>query len=89
MSASRSSSSGEYLGGVEQEGAAAGLPELPPSQVYKLSCEYFSRPMLEPQVRGKLAADGLVVSVYYGCTGHQHVVCLVDAAFMWAAAERP
>jgi len=60
-SSSRGSSSG-YLGGgggagVDQEGVGGGgggggLPPLPASQVYKLSCEYFSRPMLEPQVRG-------------------------------------
>jgi hypothetical protein len=51
---SRGGGSGGYPGGVgvDQEGVP-GLPELPPSQVYKLSCEYFSRPMLEPQVRGQ------------------------------------
>jgi hypothetical protein len=56
---SRRGSSSGYLGGVgvDQDGGS-GLPELPPSQVYKLSCEYFSRPMLEPQVRGDARARG-------------------------------
>ena len=38
-------------GGVS--GLAGGLPSsepLPQSLIYKLSCEYFSRPMLEPMV---------------------------------------
>jgi hypothetical protein len=35
-----------YLAGED----AAGLPELPASQIVKLSCDYFCRPMLEPMV---------------------------------------
>jgi hypothetical protein len=35
-----------YLAGED----ASGLPELPASQIVKLSCDYFCRPMLEPMV---------------------------------------
>ncbi|WIA38362.1 hypothetical protein OEZ86_001692 [Tetradesmus obliquus] len=45
LGGSRAGSSA-YLAGED----GAGLPELPASQIVKLSCDYFCRPMLEPMV---------------------------------------
>jgi regulator-associated protein of mTOR len=55
MQSASSSSLSTFAGEELQPGVVGGVgsgASLPQSQIFQLSCEYFSRPMLEPMVRG-------------------------------------